>query len=121
FVSDNGGGLEVQYGHCFVHLPALLSQYLLRILLEQFPVDAKEHADGRIMIAPKLIGDRFDLLLNGLRRDAMFLVVRQLLLAAAVGLVDSVLKRRRNLVSIEDYPAVYVSSRPADGLDKGGL
>ena len=64
--------------------------------------------------------DVVDLLAQRLRVDAALLVVRDLLLPAAVGLVDGLLHRRGDLVGVHVDLAGDVARRAADGLDQGG-
>src|SRR5690606_5871577 len=65
--------------------------------------------------------DVADVLLVGLRRDAVGLVVFELLLAAAVGLGDRPLHGAGDRVGIEDDAAVHIARGAADGLDERGL
>ena len=50
----------------------------------------------------------------------MALVVAELLIAAAVGLVDGGLHRAGHAVCVENHPAINIARRPSNGLDKRG-
>ena len=67
------------------------------------------------------VEDVGDVLLHAFRRDAVRLVVLDLLLAAAVGLGHGALHRAGDRVGIEDHLAVDVARGAADGLDQRGL
>ncbi|KIU01429.1 hypothetical protein QU38_01680, partial [Staphylococcus aureus] len=67
------------------------------------------------------VEDVADRLLDALRRDAVGDVVRDLLLAAAIGLGDRALHRAGHLVGVENDLAVDVARGTADGLDQRGL
>ena len=62
-----------------------------------------------------------DALADGLRRDAVLLVVGDLDRPAAVGLVDRLLHGRRLLVGVHDHAALHVAGGAADRLDQRGL
>ena len=55
------------------------------------------------------------------RRDAVRCVIGELLLAAAVGLVERALHRSGDPVGVEDHPPVDVARGAADGLDQRGF
>ncbi len=54
-------------------------------------------------------------------RDAVRLIIFELLLAAAVGLGERALHRAGDPVGIEDHPAFDVARGAADGLDQRRL
>ena len=65
--------------------------------------------------------DVADILLDTLGHDAMLFVEGQLLVAAALGLVDGALHGAGDAVGVEDGLAVEVARCPADGLDQRAL
>ena len=76
---------------------------------------------GRVgPLAGEHVGDVGDLLAQRLRVDAVLGVVGDLLLAAAVGLVDRVLHRVGELVGVHVHLARDVAGGAADGLDERG-
>jgi hypothetical protein len=79
---------------------------------------ASEQLLGVLVLARQHVGDVGDLLPQRLRVDALRGVVRDLLRAPAVGLLDRGLHRRRHRVGVHVHLARHVSRGAADGLDQ---
>src|SRR5690606_17171357 len=148
-VAEAGGELELEVGGGLVHLLGHLLDEALQLLAgpladqvggvaADLPGAGRETRDGRLAAAllppgpadeglgvgvlpDEGVEDVGDPLAERLRFDAVLLVVRLLLGAAAVGLVDRALHRRGDCVGVHVDLAGHVAGRAADRLDEGRL
>src|SRR5664280_1725705 len=74
-----------------------------------------------VRLAPRQIDEFRDGFVDGLGRDAMLLVVRQLILAAPARLRHGAAHRARDLVGVHDDGAGHVAGGPSHGLQEGRL
>ena len=81
-------------------------------------VSGTEQCLGVDVLLGEHVVDIGDLLDERLRIDAMFLIVGDLDVTAAVGLVDGLAHGFGDVVRIHDDGAGHVSRRTADGLDE---
>src|SRR3954469_17623864 len=120
-VAEHRGALEIELVRLRPHLllevgdhlgnvPLVLRQVTRQLLLagERVVLVRGHSLDGEVEDGP----------LHALRRDAVLLVVSDLLVAPPLGLVESGAHRLGDRVGVEDHPALHVARRAADGLDE---
>src|SRR3954470_14020403 len=120
-VAHPRGFLELEVARVLQHLLLehldLARELLLRHRLVAHGVLGRFRVLGFVHAVDQVL----DALHHALRRNAMLLVVADLLRAPPIGLSDGSLDRVRHLVGIEDRRTVDVPRRAADGLDQRAL
>src|SRR5579872_887290 len=123
-VAQLRGVLEAQLlgggEHLLLELDHEALELLARHPLDLLAAAAARRRDVRLLEREEL-RDVADALDDRLRRDAVLLVVRELLRATAVRLVERTFDRFRQLVGVHDHLAVDVARRAADRLHERGL
>ena len=115
-VAQAAGFLELEIGGGGAHALLEIGDVAAQIVPDQMHITRDAGVDGVVVALGGRLQDLADVLLDRRGRDAVGLVVGDLLGAAAVGLADGVLDRIGHLVGIEDDPAVDVTRGAADRL-----
>lgn len=116
-VAEAGGGLEFEVGGGFLHAVFEVGDMGAEIVADEALVGlARIHADMVALV--HAFENVADILADRFRCDAVFLVIGELLLAAAFRLGHGAFERAGDVVRIENDAAIDVSRGAADGLDE---
>src|SRR3954471_14668778 len=120
-VAHPRGLLELEVARVLQHL-LLQHLDLARELLLRHRLVAHRFLGGlRVLRLVDAVDQVLDALDHALGRDAVLLVVADLLCAPPIGFADGPFNRLRHLIGIEDRGAVDVPRGAADGLDERAL